>query len=71
MILHRAYWGEGMPFRQALGLQSCPAAKSMTLGESFQTVCKYDGINLNDIPGPRSRMRRSAIQGDQPSLRKP
>ena len=25
-------------------------------GESFQTVCKYDGINLNDNSGQRSRM---------------
>jgi hypothetical protein len=31
------------------------------------TVCEYDEINLNDNPGQRSRMRRSAIQGDQSS----
>ena len=34
------------------------------------TVCKYDRINLNDNSGQRSRMRRSAIQGDQSSPRK-
>jgi hypothetical protein len=28
-------------------------------------VCKYDGTNLNDNSGQRSRMRRSPIQGDQ------
>ena len=33
-------------------------------------MCRYDGINLNDMIGQRSRMRTSAIQGDQSSLRK-
>lgn len=30
-----------------------------------QTVWKYDGINLNDNSGNRSRMSRSAIQRDR------